>query len=368
MKLARRAVADEAPPQRPVRLSACSTGRANNILLLRLLAALAVLLFHCYALTGHWTDEPLWRLAPELNLGALGVQTFFLLSGFLVAQSWHRRPRLAEFAVARALRIYPALLAATLLTLALGELSSPLRASAFWRDPLTLAYLAHTPLGFVVRHVLPGAFAGNPLPGAVNGSLYTLPYEVRLYCAVALVGVVGVLARRVALAALAGVLLAVALMAPAWLAPVFGYATTDHGEALVLMFALGVLAYAWRDAIRLSRFAALGAVALVAADPFGVARGVLYPLLLGYVLLTLAYHPALRWRAFERCGDYSYGLYVYAFPIQQTLIERLPGVLPPALLALALPAALAAAMLSWHALERPALGLKSRFRPPDTAS
>jgi len=98
------------------RLGDCTAGRDNDMQLLRVLAAAAVLLFHCYALTDHWTDEPLWRAAPPLNLGALGVEVFFVISGFLVTQSWLAREHLASFAVARALRIYPALVAATILT------------------------------------------------------------------------------------------------------------------------------------------------------------------------------------------------------------------------------------------------------------
>ncbi|MEP6679645.1 MAG: acyltransferase family protein, partial [Betaproteobacteria bacterium] len=99
-----------------LRLGDYTGGRDNNVQLLRFLAATAVILFHCYALTDRWTDEPLWKLAPELNFGALGVKLFFVLSGFLVTQSWVSRQRLDRFVVARALRIYPALVAATVWT------------------------------------------------------------------------------------------------------------------------------------------------------------------------------------------------------------------------------------------------------------
>jgi peptidoglycan/LPS O-acetylase OafA/YrhL len=84
--------------------------------------------------------------------------------------------------------------------------------------------------------------------------------------------------------------------------------------------------------------------------------------LLAYLVLVAAYHPWLSWPAFNRIGDYSYGVYVYAFPIQQTLVERIPLIEPLPLFALALPATLAVAALSWHFVEAPALGLKSRFR------
>ena len=75
----------------------------------------------------------------------------------------------------------------------------------------------------------------------------------------------------------------------------------------------------------------------------------------------MTYHPALQWPAFNVLGDYSYGLYIYAFPIQQTLVRLMPGTEPAALLAATLPLTLAVAALSWHGVEKPALGLKSRF-------
>jgi peptidoglycan/LPS O-acetylase OafA/YrhL len=74
-----------------------------------------------------------------------------------------------------------------------------------------------------------------------------------------------------------------------------------------------------------------------------------------------AYHPWIRWAGFNRVGDYSYGVYVYSFPIQQTVVQRLPGIEPLTLFGYAFPVVLAIAAVSWHALEKPALGLKSRF-------
>ena len=69
-------------------LGSLTHGRVNNVQLLRLLAAACVVLFHSYALTGRWTSEQLWKLAPELNFGVVDVKCFFVISGFLVTQSW----------------------------------------------------------------------------------------------------------------------------------------------------------------------------------------------------------------------------------------------------------------------------------------
>ena len=117
-----------------LRLGALAHGRDNNFQVIRLLAASFVVLFHSYALTSRWTHEPLWQLMPELNFGALGVKIFFVISGFLVTQSWLARRQVVPFVAARALRIYPALVAATLFTIALAGVSTSLP----WRD-----YLAH---------------------------------------------------------------------------------------------------------------------------------------------------------------------------------------------------------------------------------
>jgi peptidoglycan/LPS O-acetylase OafA/YrhL len=342
-------------------LGELTPGRENNVQLLRLAAAAAVLLFHCYALTDRWTSEPLWRLAPELNFGALGVKMFFVISGFLVTQSWLARRRLDQFVVARMLRIYPALLAATLWTIALAAASSQLPWPAFLSRPQTGDYLWRTAFGYEVRDRLPGAFAHNPFPDAVNGSLWTLPVELRLYLALAVAGVAGLLARRVAwLVAGAAICVAVSLW-PNLLSAVFAGPPGRVVAELTVLFALGSVAYAWRDALPVSIAAALVAIALIAWNPSGLPRGPLFAPLLAYVLLVVAYHPRLVWPGYNRVGDYSYGLYVYAFPLQQTIVQRMPGIEPLALFAWAFPAVLAVAALSWHALEQPALGLKSRF-------
>jgi peptidoglycan/LPS O-acetylase OafA/YrhL len=103
----------------------------------------------------------------------------------------------------------------------------------------------------------------------------------------------------------------------------------------------------------------------VAVDPWGVARGALLPPLFAYSLVVVAYHPQLRWRAFNRLGDYSYGLYIFSFPIQQILIAKLGSPVassPILVLTMAFPLTLALAAMSWHLVERPMLRFKSPFR------
>ncbi|MEO8345820.1 MAG: acyltransferase [Betaproteobacteria bacterium] len=346
-----------------LRLAALAHGRDNNFQLIRLLSAAAVVLFHSYALTNHWTDEPLWKRVPDLNLGALGVAGFFLISGFLVTKSWLSRERVLPFVAARALRIYPALLAAVVLTLVLAGASSALDWGAFLGDPQTIDYVLHVAPAWEMKHRLPGAFPTNPIPHDVNGSLWTLPVELRLYVAVLVVGAAGLLARRRAGIAALCVLTALYIWRPVWMPmPAFDIATRD----LVVLFVLGSLAYAWRDAIPVSLPLAAGVLLFLIVNPAELARGTFFAPMLTYLVLVLAYHPRLQWRAFNHFGDYSYGVYVYSFPIQQTLVERLPGINPMPLFSLAMLLTLALAALSWHGLEAPALRLKSRFTSQET--
>jgi peptidoglycan/LPS O-acetylase OafA/YrhL len=351
----------DARPVAALRLGALAHGRDNNFQLIRLLAAAFVVLFHSYALTGRWTHEPLWRLAPELNFGALGVKIFFVISGFLVTQSWLARNAVVPFVAARALRIYPALVAAVLFTIVLAGASSTLAWADYLAHPQTLDYAWRVALGWEMVYRLPGAFPANPFPHDVNGSLWTLPIELRLYVALLIAGVAGLLARRPVL--LAVVLAAIALFTVR--ADWFPLAPNDGVvRELALLFALGSLAYAWRDAVPVSLAGAAIAVLLVAWNPGGWPRGALFAPLLAYVVLVAAYHPRLLCPPFNRVGDYSYGLYVYSFPVQQTLMQRWPALEPAGLFALSLPLVLVVAVISWHALERPALALKSRFTGP----
>jgi peptidoglycan/LPS O-acetylase OafA/YrhL len=342
----------------PVALGDLAHGRDNNFQLLRFLAATAVILFHSYALTGTLTEEPLWRIAPELDFGSLGVKCFFAISGFLVTQSWLARRKLLPFAAARALRIYPALIVAVVMSLLLASWSTPLSFNEFMGETQSLEYLWRNASGFEARDQLVGVYAGNPYPRAVNGSLWTLPLELRLYIVVAIVGALGLFARRELFALCLAVALALFLVVPDWF---FFSPNTPTIRQMALLFAFGSLAYVCRATLPISLLALCAGLAIIVVNPLGLGRGVLFAPLLVYGLLGLAYHPALQLPRFNQAGDYSYGLYVYSFPIQQTVVRMIPDLDSTSLFALSMLLTLPVAALSWHLLEKPMLGLKARF-------
>jgi peptidoglycan/LPS O-acetylase OafA/YrhL len=328
--------------------------RLNSFDGLRLLGATVVLISHSFALTGR--SEPMLGTA---TLGTVGVYMFFGISGFLITQSWVREPRLGVYVAKRALRILPALIAVLILT---AFVIGPLVTTVSLHDYFT----SSLPWKFVAKNVvmlpngqLPGVFASNPYPFSANGSLWTLTNEVHAYAIVALLGLAGLYRRRIlAVGALAVVVL---------LCKHFG---NDQGHGIVeprlmIAFALGALLYLWRDHVpwqaSVAAVLAILTVAL-AGSKFGV--GMLL-IAVPYLSIYLAYRLPKAGDAITRHGDFSYGLYVWAFPFQQVLAHLWHSVTPWAMTAICLPATTCAAIASWHLVERPALKLKARvsWRP-----
>jgi hypothetical protein len=127
-------------------------------------------------------------------------------------------------------------------------------------------------------------------------------------------------------------------------------------------FILGSLCYLFRNRLPLW---IPGAVLALALSIFLIRHSVrgghpIFQVALCYVILTIGYHPAIYVRVMRLFGDYSYGLYIYGLPIQQSLVRHFHKPLPFFLVCY--PLILLAALFSWHFVEEPALSLKHRFR------
>jgi peptidoglycan/LPS O-acetylase OafA/YrhL len=330
---------------------------------LRLLGAVLVLLSHSFAVT-RGTDPVTW-LNGE-TLGTVGVSIFFAISGFLVAASWLRDPRLRAYAARRALRLLPGLYVAVVLTaFVLGPIASSRSVGEYLTDPGGYAYVVRNWLLYTVGGTLPGVFDHNLVAGAVNGSLWTIPIEAACYVAVAVLGALGLLRRRAA-PAIAFVLLWVA-MSP-WVPTTElgnGKATSlDGGELLTgvrlsAIFLGGMLVYLHRQRIQLRWDWLVAALAVFLACSRTDWVPFLAVLLFPYLVMVLAYRTPPGWGRWTRHGDVSYGLYLYAFPVQQSLVALLgPDLGPLGMFVLALPITYLLAWGSWRLIERPALALK----------
>lgn len=328
-------------------------GRDNALDHLRLVAALLVLVSHAWPITGGpGTPEPLQTLTGQ-TMGTLAVWVFFGLSGFLVTLSFVRAPVARTFVLRRARRLVPGFLVSLLiLVFVLGPLVTDRATPGYFSDPETWFFLAWNGSFAGFRGVLPGVFADNPYP-AVAGSIWTLSYEVLCYCGVLALGTAGLLRRgRGTVIVLAAVVCAVIIGESAGDLP----GRIRHIAVLGVPFGLGMLLCLWRDQIRVS--AARGLVVCVL--PVLLAGTVLYDLALAFALvygaLVLGSVPVPgRW---QLPADLSYGVYIYAFPVQGLVIWWVGAdtpMSPWANIALSLPIVLVAATLSWCLVERPFL-------------
>ncbi len=341
---------------------------ANNLDFLRFLAAALVVVHHSIALLGYSWD-PLGSLTGYCSLGQLGVNIFFCMSGLLVARSWLDEPRPGVYAAKRALRILPGLWMVLLLgVFVAGPLLSRLSVSAYFSNPNTMAYLRGLAV-FPVRYSLPGVFLENP-KHAFNGSLWTLPFELQAYTAILAAGWLGYLTRRrfpwMLAAAGAGQALAI-LHGTGKITSTPAQVHFSAGDECNLFFLAGAALYVYRDALKIDgRLALLALAAWLGTLSTGWPGYAVGFLALPYLLVYAALAPVPGLNHWARHGDLSYGMYIYAFPIQQTFVwwlgYRHLSILQ--LTALSLPATMLAAWISWHAVEKPAMGLARRRRTP----
>ena len=295
------------------RLGDLASGRDNNLNLIRFLAAGSVLVSHAWPIAlGPGAGQPL-EAQLGITLGHLAVSIFFVASGFLIARSWIRARDFKSWASARALRLFPALLVTLALTVfVLGPAVTALAPAAYWTAPGTWSYLpANLSLAFL-QYPLPGVFETNPYPEAVNGSLWTLVHEVACYGGVALAGALGLLAgpRRFSLCLL-GFL---AFQAAAWAGGAALPLKLQLLANLSLPFFLGMAAQVLAPWLRLhwAPALALWALALALGGLPGGREALM--LAIAYSVLWLAYVPAGPLRLWNRLGDYSYGVYIWASP------------------------------------------------------
>ncbi|RRD58142.1 acyltransferase [Comamonadaceae bacterium OH2545_COT-014] len=328
---------------------------SNNFDAIRIAAAFAVLVSHHFALTGQ--PEP--SFLGLRSWGSTAVITFFIISGYLVTASWYKDPHFIRFSLRRILRIWPALTVVVILTAyVLGAWVTTLSLSDYWLHPATFDYLKA--LRMQIVFVLPGVFENNPHSPSVNGSLWTIPLEVRCYAVLALAGLLGLMKwQRVWLLSIAVYMV--------WFFVNNNPDVTGKihsGRELSAFFlmgsALSILQPRWQQHPR-AWWLILGALATLAwlFNWRNTSLFLIFPFLVIYIG-TRSWPVICR---FGRWGDPSYGLYLFAFPIQQTIIQKMwPEAGFATTLILASITTLVFAYISWHTVEKHALRLKPTRR------
>lgn len=343
------------------RLGAVCDGRDNNFNLIRMVAAACVIVSHAFPIAlGAGTLEPL-QASTGHKLGSIAVAIFFAISGFLITRSFDRTSRLSRWISARVMRLFPGLAVVVILTAAFyGPALTTLEPSAYFARAETYSYVPRNLSLAFLQFELPGVIADNPYPGAINGSLWTLVHEVACYFGVFLLGVFGALRSRRGFPLFCAAYLAlfVATMFPEMKAqlPAKILAFRD----LSYPFVLGMMLYHWRDRIVLSWVAVAILAVLAAALRGTLLFDLVFVAAISYTAFVLAYRVGGMVREYNRLGDYSYGLYIYGFPVQQAVVALGWSDGPVENMMIAFPIALGLAILSWYLVEHPALERRHR--------
>ena len=329
----------------------------NNFGALRLLAALMVILGHGQDMKG-FIPPILWNFP----VSRIGLDIFFCISGYLIYDSWLRDPSLGRYLSKRALRIFPALIVCVLVSIfIIGPMATVLPLSKYFRHHLTWDYLLNTVL--YLQLYLPGVFIHRRLGGAVNGSLWSLFPEVLCYLSVPLICTLPPRIRFVLLLLVMVLCGGAGLYMFAYEPARFGLIYSVDPKYLLVQVPFFMAGAVMRQIeLWFPKVLRLDFAVIFCASNF------LLPLIIGthsvpFEWLTLAYVVV----AFGNCstpllrhatmfGDLSYGVYLYAFPIQQLVLDHTHAF---ALITCTF-ISFIVAFASWHLVEHPALRLKPK--------
>jgi peptidoglycan/LPS O-acetylase OafA/YrhL len=331
--------------------------RKNNFDFIRFLAASAVIYSHSFDIAGQNSLEPL-RLFTDnyLTIGTLALHVFFIISGFLIQQSFDRSENLHNYVVARCARVLPALASMSFaMVFLVGPLISISSIKSYFSQDDTYLYLLNS-FALKTFYHLPGVFDDNHISKLVNGSIWSLPLEVMFYGLIALVGQFKAVKLK---------------WAPLLLVMLFVLTTLFFIEldklGLIIYhfkyFFTGIIFYKFRKKITLNYFYLIIALLICIFslnDPMQINkqfRDLLLGVTLAYIIFCFSYSYSIL-NSFSKYGDFSYGIYLWGFPVQQILIQQMPDLTNIELTAYAMPIVLNLAFISWYFVEKPILTLK----------
>ncbi|MFD1950274.1 acyltransferase family protein [Sphingomonas arantia] len=323
---------------------------------LRIGLSVAVLLFHAVVTSYGRTVES--ALVWDTLLGSVVrmiLPMFFALSGFLVAGSIFRSGTTVGFVLLRALRLLPALTVEVIISaLIIGTVFTTLPLAEYLSSRATWTYFANI-LGRI-HYQLPGVFQSNPDPTAVNMSLWTIPYELECYLALIFLMVTRLVKMRAAVVAITS-LTCVAMFAGAMIQTEPVVLRAIDARALIVCFLAGVSIYLYRDRIKLSLPAFLACTVVSVALLGWNESSMLTPPLIAYLTVYLGMTNPPKNKIIAS-GDYSYGIYLYAYPIQQA-VSYYPELRHWWInVLITLPASFLCALFSWHCVEKHVLKYK----------
>lgn len=341
------------------------SNRNNNLDILRFFAAVLVIFSHSFPLfLGNDMKEPLMIISRgKMSLGGFAVGIFFLISGFLIFMSFDRSKSIMSYLKKRILRIFPGLIVSVVVTIiVIGIWVSDLSLIDYFSRIDTYKYLINISLIFSSGSTLNGAFSSNVYANVVNGSLWTLKFEFLLYLFIVVLSWLKFLTPKGIKYTMICFFVTNAFLVilQELINPNFPLQDTILNFVnLGQYFLVGMFFYIYRGKITFTtKRVFISSLLLI----FGMLSG--YPSIFlaifgGYLIFYIGFILPHYSGVITKHGDFSYGLYIYAFPIQQMVYYFLKDKLTffeNFMFVFIL--TFSVSILSWFFVEKPALKFK----------
>jgi peptidoglycan/LPS O-acetylase OafA/YrhL len=325
----------------------------NNITALRLIASFAVIWGHSHAITLSGTHDIIARITGYAHAGGIAVDFFFLLSGFLVTSSVIKRDILS-YSISRCVRVFPALwIYLLIMVFIIAPFLSNLSLINYIKNESTFKYLINIGCGISAEWFLPGVFETNRNK-AINGSIWSIIIEIRLYLYLAIFKILGGFKSRTIYNLTVSTII-ILVWANLISIPGINGKTDSH---VALFFVIGSVLYVNRELINISPIYALVAAAIAAITHGTPNFQYGYILIIVSVFLYLAFNDIL---SNFLTNDYSYGVYLWGWPIQQVVAEAWPKASPIMNTFISIILALGVSIASWHFIEKKLLLKKDKL-------
>lgn len=337
--------------------------KMNNFNMIRFFAAFMVVYGHMSSIMG----EAAFPLFTQ-RVSTIGVKIFFTISGYLITKSYLSDRHLGRYLIRRSFRIFPALIVLILLSVfAVGPLMTELSLGEYFANDRTWSYLNNIFLYPI--YALPGVFTDSLYPNVVNGSLWTLPVEFAMYLILVLCVTV--------FKKLGSIKWGVAISAVVTLAASLIFLGAFQGSRLVfwgtnLFDTLPLLPYFFIGSLlsfpemkKLFNFQLSVALLILAAfiNFHVVWNELAVAIALPYFILCFALVERPAFSAWFTKSDLSYGLYLFAFPIQQIVYRYTAswGWNAFFMSVLCFAITVIPALLSWNFVEKPVMALGQKW-------
>ena len=339
----------------------------NNFDVLRILFAWFVVISHSYFLNNDSISDPLgWATDNYLIFSYIGVKGFFVISGYLIFQSLIRSQSVYDYLVKRVLRIFPGLIMALALSLLVIYFVYPSNKLPYLLNPEIFTYFIDNVLLFKSHFDIPGVFE-NMRSKAVNGSLWTIKFEFLCYLFLLLVFPFRKIKKNYLFFIVT--MLSCCVFLPVFL-PKWVHAVQRPIQLALLLelgsyFFMGSFwaCFAWEE-IPFKQWAFTLSTSIILLCILLKADRIFLLIPLSFVIMHIGKKKSVlaSW-IHQTIGDPSYGMYLYAFPLQQFMIFYLK---PTTIVLLILSSVLSLMLgiLSWYFVEKKALILKNYFLKP----